>query len=119
MAGTDATDEVDPTAHTALERPAEIGDPLARAVARAQAEAGLFGDAAPVTLGRYRIIERVGAGGMGVVWSAWDPELGRGVALKLAAVADAAGRARALDEGRALARLSHPNVVPIYDVIDH
>lgn len=93
-------------------------DPLARAVARSRAEAALFGKAAPVKVGRYTLIEQAGAGAMGVVWSAWDPELNRGVALKLAASGTAAVRARARDEGRALARLSHPNVVPIYDVLE-
>ena len=88
-------------------------------VAQAKAEAALFGAADAVRIGRYRVLERVGAGGMGVVWSAWDPALGRTVALKLASSGDAAVRARARDEGRALARLSHPNVVPIYDVLDH
>ncbi len=88
-------------------------------VAQARAEAALFGTAEAVKIGRYRVIERAGAGGMGVVWSAWDPELGRGVALKLASSGDAVARQRARDEGRALARLSHPNVVPIYDVLEH
>ncbi len=93
-------------------------DPIVRGLTRARAEAGLFGDSAALQIGRYRIIERAGAGGMGVVWSAWDPELARGVALKLASTGDAQARARVLDEGRALAKLSHPNVVPIYDVLD-
>ncbi len=93
-------------------------DPIARGIARARAEAGLFGEATAHTIGRYRMIERAGAGGMGVVWSAWDPELGRGVALKLASTGDARTRAQVLDEGRALARLSHPNVVPIFDVLE-
>src|SRR5512147_1318791 len=110
---------VDATGSTQLERPAPRVDPLERAVAKARSEAALFGEAAPVTVGRYRLIERAGAGGMGVVWSAWDPELGRGVALKLASSGDEAARTRARDEGRALARLSHPNVVPIFDVLEH
>ncbi len=93
-------------------------DPIERGLTRARAEAGLFGDSAALRIGRYRIIERVGSGGMGVVWSAYDPELARGVALKLASTGDASARARVLDEGRALAKLSHPNVVPIYDVLD-
>jgi len=98
---------------------APVAAPLDLAVARARTEAALFGTAEAVKIGRYRIIERAGAGGMGVVWSAWDPELSRGVALKLASAGDAAARARARDEGRALGRLSHPNVVPIYDVLEH
>jgi hypothetical protein len=86
---------------------------------RARAEAALFGDVpAPVKVGRFTILERAGAGGMGVVWSAWDPELNRGVALKLATAGDSQARARARDEGQALAKLSHPHVVPIYDVLD-
>ena len=114
----------DPTAPTAV-----AGDAIADAVpaiptidlrvAQSKAEAALFGASEAVRIGRYRILERVGAGGMGVVWSAWDPELGRAVALKLASSGDAATRALARDEARALARLSHPNVVPIYDVLDH
>jgi hypothetical protein len=88
-------------------------------VAQARAEAALFGASEAVKIGRYRVIERIGAGGMGVVWSAWDPTIGRAVALKLASSGDAVARARARDEGRALGRLSHPNVVPIYDVLDH
>jgi hypothetical protein len=97
---------------------APIADPLERALAKAKAAAALFGDVVAVKVGRYRLIERAGAGGMGVVWSAWDPELNRGVALKLASAGDAAARAFARDEGRALAKLSHPNVVPIYDVFE-
>ncbi|MEZ4361541.1 MAG: serine/threonine-protein kinase [Kofleriaceae bacterium] len=93
-------------------------DPLARAVARAQAARALFGRAAAVHVGRYRLLEPLGAGGMAVVWSAFDPELGRAVALKLASAGNEAARAKARAEGRVLAKLSHPNVVPIYDVVD-
>ena len=97
---------------------APVPDPLELAVAEAKAAAALFGETAAVKVGRYRLIERAGAGGMGVVWKAWDPDLDRGVALKLASAGDDAARIRARDEGRALARLSHPNVVPIYDVLE-
>jgi predicted Ser/Thr protein kinase len=62
---------------------------------------------------RYRLGARIGRGGMGVVYEAHDPELRRRVAVKvLASRADA----RLLREAQALARVSHPNVVPIYDV---
>ncbi|MBL8623077.1 MAG: serine/threonine protein kinase [Myxococcales bacterium] len=117
--GDDAPGEATPTTAVGhMVRAAPVADPLERAVARAKAAEALFGEAAAVKVGRYRLIERAGAGGMGVVWSAWDPELNRGVALKLASAGDDDARARARDEGRALARLSHPNVVPIYDVFE-
>jgi len=68
-------------------------------------------------IGRFVIRERLGAGGMGVVYSAYDPELDRNVALKLVRPgAHEDGPARLLAEARAMARLSHPGVVPIYDV---
>ena len=93
-------------------------DPLAQEVARAQARAALFGRAEPVTVGRYELVAPAGRGGMGVVWSARDPELGRTVAVKLAATGAASLRERVRREGRALAQLSHPNVVPIFDVVE-
>jgi eukaryotic-like serine/threonine-protein kinase len=67
-------------------------------------------------IGRYHLLELVGRGGMGVVWGAWDPELARRVALKLMQPTMEAARDRILAEGQALGKLSHPNVVPIYDV---
>ncbi|MBX7080680.1 MAG: serine/threonine-protein kinase [Nannocystaceae bacterium] len=75
-------------------------------------------------IGRYTILSRLGAGGMGVVYAAYDPELDRKVALKLLH-ADAAGgdsddaRRRLQREAQALARLSHPNVVAVHDVLEH
>jgi tetratricopeptide (TPR) repeat protein len=68
---------------------------------------------AGTTIGRYVVIERLGAGGMGVVYAALDPDLNRKVAVKLVTSGD---QARVMREAQALARLSHPNVVSIHDV---
>jgi len=71
-------------------------------------------------VGRYVVVDRIGAGGMGVVYRGQDPELNRRVALKLLRDGeDEPGgerRSRLLREAQALARLSHPNVVGVYDV---
>jgi pimeloyl-ACP methyl ester carboxylesterase len=69
-------------------------------------------------LGRYRINSRIGAGGMGEVYRAHDDSLGRDVAIKIlrAASSDPAARARFEREARALASLSHPNIVAIYEL---
>jgi eukaryotic-like serine/threonine-protein kinase len=68
-------------------------------------------------IGRYVILERLGAGGMGVVYQAYDPELNRPIALKLLqADKDERARDRLLREAQALARLSHPNVIAVHDV---
>jgi serine/threonine protein kinase len=69
-------------------------------------------------LGKYRLIALLGHGGMGEVWCAHDPDLDRKVALKVlkattAGAADA--QARLLREGRAMARLRHPNVITVYE----
>jgi tetratricopeptide (TPR) repeat protein len=70
------------------------------------------------TVGRYIVLERIGQGGMGVVFRAYDPRLQRELALKVVrpgSLGDAA-QERLLREARAMARLSHPNVVAVYDV---
>ncbi|AKT41807.1 protein kinase domain-containing protein [Chondromyces crocatus] len=73
-------------------------------------------------IGRYLVVERVGVGAMGQVFSAYDPELDRKVALKLLRPSsrseqDEAGRrARLGREAQTLAKLSHPNVVTVFDV---
>jgi eukaryotic-like serine/threonine-protein kinase len=75
--------------------------------------------AAGTRLGPYEIVAPVGAGGMGEVYRAHDPRLGRDVALKvLPAVfaADASRRARFEQEARAASALNHPNIVSIYDI---
>src|SRR5215467_10102257 len=68
--------------------------------------------------GRYRIDGVLGAGGMGVVYRAWDPQLARPVAIKVVKQArrDPAQRARLVREAQSLARLSHPHVCQVYDV---
>lgn len=70
------------------------------------------------TLGRYTIVSVLGAGGMGVVYAAEDRELQRKVALKLMRHDREASPSSALlqREAQVLARLSHPNVVAVYDV---
>ena len=72
------------------------------------------------TIDRYVVLRRVGAGGMGVVFAAYDPQLDRKVALKLLRTGIGLGqgeaRARLVREAQAIAQLSHPNVVAVYDV---
>jgi len=71
-------------------------------------------------VGRYIVIDALGQGAMGVVFSAFDPELARKVAIKLVRVHDVASRAeleaRLMREAQAMARLSHRNVVAVYDI---
>ncbi len=72
-------------------------------------------------VGRYVVVERIGQGGMGVVYAAHDPELDRRISLKLLRTDRrgkhaSEGRARLVREAQALARLSHPNVVAVHDV---
>ncbi|WP_152629747.1 serine/threonine-protein kinase [Haliangium ochraceum] len=70
-------------------------------------------------IGRFIVVDSVGAGTMGTVYSAYDPQLDRRIALKLLSTHQARSskaRARLMREARALAKLSHPNVVQVYDV---
>jgi serine/threonine protein kinase len=74
------------------------------------------------SIGRYTVLEVIGTGGIGVVYAAYDPDLDRKVALKLLRPGSRTTprferrRARLVREAQALARLSHPHVVPVYDV---
>jgi serine/threonine protein kinase/tetratricopeptide (TPR) repeat protein len=71
--------------------------------------------AAGGTLGRYRIVEQIGQGGMGVVFRAFDEQLERYVALKFTTgIRDEARRKRFRDEALALARLNHPHIGVIH-----
>jgi serine/threonine protein kinase/WD40 repeat protein len=75
-------------------------------------------EALPEAVGPYRVVRRLGRGGMGAVYLAHDTRLGRPVALKVPRLAglgaDAVERFRR--EGRAAAALRHPNICPVYDV---
>lgn len=93
---------------------------LSTALDRRHAWAQLFGDAPepePVHIGHFRVVRRLGAGGMGVVYEARDERLGRPVAVKLlrgGARATDASAARLLREARAMALVAHPNVVTVH-----
>src|SRR6186997_562840 len=82
----------------------------------------LLQDVDNILANRYRLREQIGRGGMGVVWRARDERLGRDVALKVLhpwIADDPELRQRFERESAALARLEHPNVVRLYDVLEH
>ncbi|MGB9236094.1 MAG: protein kinase, partial [Terriglobales bacterium] len=70
-------------------------------------------------LGSYRIEAKIGSGGMGIVYRAVDPRLGRKVAIKVlpsSAVANSDRERRLIQEARAASALNHPNIVTIYEI---
>ena len=97
----------------------DVSDELQQQIA-ARVRAQLFArPPAPEKLGRFTLIEEIGRGGMGTVHAAHDDRLDRKVAIKVLRRDDLpseAARARLLREAQAMARLNHPNVLPIYDV---
>src|SRR5215470_873828 len=99
----DVGDELDRLLTTTVERPAD--------------EPGLIGS----TWGRYRLDERVGRGGFGSVYRAWDPVLEMPVAIKILhpRFSDEQVKERLIREGRALAQVKHPNVVRVLNVEQH
>ncbi|MBL8976639.1 MAG: serine/threonine protein kinase, partial [Myxococcales bacterium] len=79
----------------------------------------------PPQIGRYTVLKAIGAGGMGVVYAAYDTDLDRKIAIKLlhdhtgAGGPDTVGHSRLLREAQAMAKISHPNVLQVYEVGTH
>ena len=73
----------------------------------------------PERIGRYDILDRIGFGGMGMVFRGRDPHIGRMVAIKLLRVADEDLHDRFLREAQSAGSLKHPNIVTIYDFGEH
>lgn len=114
---TDALPTADPLGRVFKQQ--RLVEPLDEALVTSDVESALFGRARPVVIGRYRLETRVGQGGGGIVYRGFDPQLQRPVAIKLfRSQGDATEVARLRQEGRALAKLRHPNVVEVYDVLD-
>ncbi|HLT39481.1 MAG TPA: serine/threonine-protein kinase [Enhygromyxa sp.] len=102
-----------------------IVDPVERVQARKRAHAALFGDSTvsgphPIRVDRYELMGKAGSGGLGTVWKAYDPKLDREVAIKLLRPdklrAGQRARAQLMAEAAVMARLTHPNVVRVYDI---
>ncbi|MCY1066680.1 serine/threonine-protein kinase [Nannocystis sp. RBIL2] len=81
------------------------------------------GRSTPIKIGRFTVLDRLGEGGMGVVYTAYDDKLERKVAVKVlrgeATRSDDSGRQRLMREAQAMARLSHPNIVTVHEVGDY
>ena len=82
----------------------------------AASEPAMRGSEPTLAVGRFRIERELGRGGMGIVYAAFDPNLERRVALKLLRGRGGDTTARLVREARAMARLSHPNVVTVHEV---
>lgn len=94
-------------------------DATSRTIGATEPPAPREADALPTAIGRFRILQRLGVGGMGVVFAGYDVELDCKVAIKLLLMdrgEGSIGRTRLLREAQAMAKLSHPNVIPVYEV---
>ncbi len=96
-----------------------VRDAAERASVRAKLFASSRAEEAP-KVGRYAVLNVLGEGGMGTVYACYDDQLDRRVALKLIKTAESSdSRKRMLREAQAMAKLSHPNVVPVFEVGEH
>ncbi len=114
----------DPTATStgasdpALDATMAAPDGSAGAASGGSGGSGSGGLPPPTRIGRYEVRAVLGSGGMGVVYRARDPELDRDLAIKVVQPSASTPRAqeRLLEEARAMAKLRHPAVVPVFDV---
>jgi predicted Ser/Thr protein kinase len=112
--------ELSEQARAEAERHLDVCASCRRVVAGAAEEVGAGephspdGPQATATIGRYQVMKFLGQGGMGVVYRAFDPALRRDLAIKLIRARDVPGGVL-LQEAQSMARLSHPNVVAVYD----
>ncbi|MCX4243270.1 serine/threonine-protein kinase [Paraliomyxa miuraensis] len=109
-----------PVPSSVVRAAADVRDPRMKGIVLAR----MFGrEVEPQRIGRFVLLDRLGEGGMGVVYAAYDDRLDRKVAVKVlrsaAAGPDPTRRRRLLQEARALARLSHPNIVTVHEVGTH
>src|SRR5437016_9896670 len=100
-------------------------EPDANAAARSSrfpSQVIAMSNSAPKQLGKYEVLEVIGRGGMGVVYKATDPEIGRLVGIKMmtsAVISDPDLLKRFYREAQSSGRLQHPNIVTIYDLGVH
>ncbi|MEZ4451489.1 MAG: serine/threonine-protein kinase [Nannocystaceae bacterium] len=95
----------------------DLTPPRQHLLDRVRATPAATGDGELREIGRYLVLSGLGAGGMGVVYRAYDPDLDRRVAIKLLkGQGGADARTRLMREAQAMAKLSHPCVVPVFDV---
>ncbi len=93
-------------------------DVAARALAR-KAERGDEADFLGQTILHYRVVEKIGEGGMGIIYKALDTHLNRPVAIKVLPAEMVTGverRHRFVQEARAASALNHPNIITVYDI---
>src|SRR3954470_7383656 len=98
--------------------PPRLEAPNASSLRKAQVRAALFHKSEPIRIGRFVLLEPLGAGAMGEIYAAYDERLERKVALKLVRSGSsltAKADERLLREAQTLAQVSHPNVVQIYE----
>jgi tetratricopeptide (TPR) repeat protein/predicted Ser/Thr protein kinase len=98
-------------------RPAQT-DLVARHLEARIREALVGVTAEPIRVGRFVVLERLGAGATGIVYAAFDPRLDRKVALKMVRTGGDTARECVLAEAQAMAKLSDPNVVAVYDALE-